>query len=295
MPELPEVETIRRHLEQVLPGRTIEAVSHLDSRLVKHSALPYEAMRSRLPGLTVSGVEREGKFLLVRFVTGEGLVLHLGMSGRLVIVERARPYAPHTHLALAVGSEEVRLIDPRRFGRVAWSTGLCLPGVTLGIDPLSDAFGAGTLLNLFKGRRVALKTALLNQRLIAGLGNIYADEALYAARLSPGRSAGSLRQAEAQVLAEAIKAVLRESLEHRGTSFSDYVDALGHPGSNQDYLKVYGRASQPCPRCGTMIARVVIGGRSSHYCPCCQPAYRDGQGDRDHYGLCEGETHRAEV
>lgn len=271
MPELPEVETIRRYLDSFMSGRRIDAVDHLDARMVKRSALPADAVIARLTGLVVERVERAGKFLFVRFNAGEALVLHLGMSGRLVVEPASAVFKPHTHLALRMGDQQVRLIDPRRFGRIAWSGPQGEGATKLGIDPLSGGFTGERLHGVMRGRKVALKSALLNQALIAGLGNIYADEALFLSRIYPGRPAGSLTVSEAQALARAIRRVLRISLDHRGTSFSDYVDALGHPGDNQQYLNVYGRTLQPCPRCHHAIVRVVIGGRSSHFCPVCQP------------------------
>ncbi len=271
MPELPEVETIRQYLQTVLPGHTIEAVDRLDARIVKHSPLTADAMVAQLPGKTVTGVERVGKFLLVRFKSKEALVLHLGMSGRLVVGPAEEWYQPHTHLALRVDGQHLRLIDPRRFGRVAWVTQGSALGTRLGVDPLSARFTARRLQELLAGRVVPLKTALLNQALIAGLGNIYADEALFLARLNPKRPAGSLADSDAKTLVRGIRRVLRLALKNRGTSFSDYVDALGHPGDNQRFLNVYGRAQEPCPRCRTPIVLRVIGGRSSHFCPKCQP------------------------
>lgn len=271
MPELPEVETIRQYLQAVLPGHRIEAVDRLDARMVKHSPLTAEAIRARLPGQMVTLVERMGKFLLVRFESEEALVLHLGMSGRLVVGPVEDGYRPHTHVALRVDGQHLRLMDPRRFGRVSW----VIPGAVfetrLGVDPLSARFTGRRLQGMLAGRVVPLKTALLNQALIAGLGNIYADEALFLAGLNPRRPAGSLSDSEAKTLVAGIRRVLRVALQNRGTSFSDYVDALGHPGDNQRFLNVYGRTHEPCPRCRTPIVLRVIGGRSSHFCPQCQP------------------------
>lgn len=270
MPELPEVETIRSYLGGLLPGKRIDAVAWLDPRMVKRSPADAEAMASLMAGRTVTSVDRRGKFLFLRMDTGDALLLHLGMSGRLVAEPGSAPIPTHTHLILRFGEMEVRLTDPRRFGRMAWVPNGGQPDVRLGAEPLSRQFGAKTLQQAFRGRRVAVKTALLNQQLIAGLGNIYADEALFRAGIHPERSAGSLTADEMGRLARAVKHVLRQSLEHRGTSFSDYVDALGHTGENQAYLQVYGREGKPCRRCRQRIQRVVIGGRSSHFCPRCQ-------------------------
>lgn len=271
MPELPEVETIRRYLAEMLPGVPIERVEHLDPRMVKHSPLNAGQITERLTGAVFSHVDRIGKFLLLRLQSDEALLLHLGMSGRLVVESHQAPLQPHTHLQLALGDRDLRLADPRRFGRIAWVAAGEEPALGLGVEPLSRRFTATVLQDLLSGRKSAIKSALLNQSLVAGLGNIYVDESLFLSRIHPSRLAGSLSLVEARALARAIRRVLELSLEHRGTSFSDYVDALGHPGDNLQYLNVYGREGKPCRRCRTPIARIVMGGRSSHFCPRCQP------------------------
>jgi formamidopyrimidine-DNA glycosylase len=275
MPELPEVETIRRYLVQALVGRQIRRVEHLDPRMVKRSRLSADEMREGMVGRTFSKVARRGKFLFASLGADGSLLLHLGMSGRLLVVPSGAPNELHTHMILDLGEYHLRLIDPRRFGRIAWVHSISDAGVSLGVDPLSPRFTGTGLQAIMSGRKVAVKTALLNQALVAGLGNIYADEALFRARIHPLAPAGSLSEGDAERLARAIRSVLRLSLQHGGTSFSDYVNALGHPGENQRYLKVYGREQKPCPRCKSAIQRLVVGGRSSHYCPVCQVARRD--------------------
>ncbi|MCY0897762.1 MAG: bifunctional DNA-formamidopyrimidine glycosylase/DNA-(apurinic or apyrimidinic site) lyase [Firmicutes bacterium] len=271
MPELPEVETIRRYLAEVLPGEQIYAVPHLDPRMVKGSLMGAQDIARRLVGARFLEVERRGKFLLLPMSSGGTLLFHLGMSGRLLLVHPNDPLFKHTHVRLVLEHAELRLVDPRRFGRVAW-VNQDNDGLQLGLEPLSSAFCTGTLAKLFEGRRASIKHVLLDQRCVAGLGNIYADEALFWARIHPMTAAGSLSRAEITRLVRAVKRVLRQSLIHRGTSFSDYVDALGHPGDNQQFLSVYGREGDACIRCrrGT-IARQVVAGRSSHFCPVCQP------------------------
>ncbi|NMP22841.1 bifunctional DNA-formamidopyrimidine glycosylase/DNA-(apurinic or apyrimidinic site) lyase [Sulfobacillus harzensis] len=271
MPELPEVETIRSYLDSVLAGKAIMSVPHLDDRMVKRSLKNGAEIRAALVGQTFGSVRRRGKFLLLGLASSpDALMIHLGMSGRLVTESLDAPYRPHTHLVVRYSGGELRLSDPRRFGRIAWVESGGLWGPHLGMEPLSSAFSSKTLGEILKGRKVAIKSALLNQNLVAGLGNIYADEALFYAGIHPQRPAGSLDVDELKRLVRGIRAVLRRSIEHRGTSFSDYVDALGHPGENQGYLKVYGREGKACRRCGTPIQRQVVGGRSSHYCPHCQ-------------------------
>ncbi|MCY0877851.1 MAG: bifunctional DNA-formamidopyrimidine glycosylase/DNA-(apurinic or apyrimidinic site) lyase [Firmicutes bacterium] len=271
MPELPEVETIRRYLEETLPGQEILAVPLLDGRLVKGSALDAHTIAARLVGERFVQVKRRGKFLFFELTSGAMILCHLGMSGRLLLVSSEASAVKHTHVRLILTAGELRLVDPRRFGRIAWLP----PGETgprLGVEPLSRAFGTRSLKTLVAGRRASIKQILLDQQLIAGLGNIYADEALFLARIHPLTPAGDLSDEEAARLVRAIKRVLRVSLSHRGTSFSDYVDALGRPGDNQRYLAVYGREGETCMRCRQgIIQRERIGGRSSHVCPVCQP------------------------
>lgn len=270
MPELPEVETIRRYLDEVLSGQPILAVPHIDARMVKRSPKDAQAIRAALVGCHFERVLRRGKFLFLMVAEGGALLVHLGMSGRLVTEAEGAPLRPHTHLVIRMPGGELRLSDPRRFGRIAWAESHRTLDLKLGLEPLSRAFTGSRLGRALKGRRVAIKSALLNQNLVAGLGNIYADEALFYARIHPERPAGSLTENELRLLARGIRLVLRRSIAHRGTSFSDYVDALGHPGDNQGYLSVYGRAGKPCVRCHAAIQRRVLGGRSSHYCPECQ-------------------------
>ncbi len=290
MPELPEVETIRRYLDTVLPGRQINDVKRLDARMVKRSQLSTAEMCQKMTGLTIRAVSREGKFLFLRFGSHDALLLHLGMSGRLVTTSPDEPYRPHTHLVLGLQDLELRLVDPRRFGRIAW---VGLDGsnrLSLGVDPLSRRFGQAALGAIMAGRSCAIKSALLNQSLIAGLGNIYADESLFLAGVHPLRLAGSLSAEEVGRLARAIPKVLRLALRNRGTSFSDYVDALGHPGQNQQFLNVYGREGLDCPRCHTPISRLVIGGRSSHFCGQCQPE-ANSKGAAVHLSFEGGASH----
>ncbi|CAB1128636.1 Formamidopyrimidine-DNA glycosylase [Candidatus Hydrogenisulfobacillus filiaventi] len=277
MPELPEVETIRAYLDPALRGRRIRAVLHLDPRMLKPvggwgTSVP--ALRRVLTGACIRAVERRGKFLTLPLEVGGRLVLHLGMSGRLVLTGPGTAPLPHTHLVLEVaGAGELHLTDPRRFGRIGWLPAQAPEiGAVLGLgpEPLGDGWDAGVLARRLAGRRAPLKALLLDQRVVAGLGNIYSDEALFEARLAPDRPGGDLTPDEVGRLARAVVTVLQRSLAHGGTSFSDYVDALGHPGRNQEYLQVYGRAGKPCPACGSLVASRSVGGRTAHFCPACQ-------------------------
>lgn len=272
MPELPEVETIRAYLEAILPGRPILAVPHLDPRMVKMGTGDSALIAARLPGLVIQSMERRGKYLFLRFPDNAWLVVHLGMSGRLVMTSKDQVWANHTHLVLEFsGGDQLRLVDPRRFGRVGWFEGERLDQIiALGPEPLGRQFNSRYLKSRLANRTTAIKSLLLDQMLVAGLGNIYADEALFKARIHPLMRGQDLGDEAVQRLTRAIRAVLRDGIQHRGTSFSDYVDALGHRGENQDYLFVYGRTGLPCSRCGNPIQSVVIHQRTSHFCRRCQ-------------------------
>jgi formamidopyrimidine-DNA glycosylase len=283
VPELPEVETIARFLRPLVVGQRVQAVIRLDPRMVKHSPLAADDIRRALTGSPISGVRRRGKFLLLAVPGGAALVLHLGMSGRLLWQPATAPWPAHTHLVLRLAGGELRLADPRRFGRVAWTASHRRFGQGwLGPDPLSPRLSAQALARRLAGRRAAIKAVLLDQAVLAGVGNIYADEALHIGRVHPATPAASLdHQAAARIL-RGLRRALKTAIAHGGTSFSDFVDALGHPGRHQDYLRVYGRAGQPCPRCGAPVARMTVAGRSSHFCPRCQPAPAAAGGNPRH-------------
>ncbi len=272
MPELPEVETIRVYLQAILPGRQVTAVHHLDGRMVKMGSWDSAGIAAHLPGLMVQSMERRGKYLLLRFRGNVWLVVHLGMSGRLVMAETDQPWKNHTHMVLEFsGGQELRLVDPRRFGRLGWFEAENPDAfLFLGPEPLGRSFTGRYLRSRLGNRTTAIKSLLLDQALVAGLGNIYADEALFKARIHPLTPGQDLSEDAVIRLTRAIRSVLREGIRHRGTSFSDYVDALGHPGENQEYLTVYGRAGRPCVRCKEPIRSIVIHQRTSHFCQHCQ-------------------------
>jgi len=272
VPELPEVETIRRSLVARLLGRGIE---RFEVRLPKAvHGLGVEEAAGRLAGQTIGGLSRRGKFLLLELASGDCLAFHLRMTGQLRLQPAGSPYEPHTHLVFALsGGEELRYIDPRKFGGLDFLTpgGSVPPGLAeLGPEPLGREFTPDLLRRLLNGRRAPLKSVLLDQRRLAGIGNIYADEILHRAGLFPARPAGSLDDSETGRLHEMIRAVLAEGIANRGTTRRDYVDGDGRPGQYQERLRVYGRAGRSCPDCGAEIARTVVGGRGTHYCPRCQ-------------------------
>ena len=267
MPELPEVETIRAQLAPQLEGRTLARVEILDPRLTR----PYDLFEiaEELEGDVVIAVERRGKYLLLRLESGLGLLVHLRMTGSF-------GFAPATHERAVIELDDgSRLVyrDVRRFG-----TWLVLEAAELepylstknGPEPLGSRFTAAWLMSQLARRWAPVKAVLLDQRVVAGLGNIYADEALWRARLSPLRPANSLSQEEAARLVRAIRAALRAGIERQGSTLRDYAAPDGAPGSMQEEFRVYGRHGLPCSRCGTAIAKARVGGRGTWYCPRCQ-------------------------
>jgi formamidopyrimidine-DNA glycosylase len=275
MPELPEVETIRARLEPRLTGRRFERVEIADPRLTRPE--PPEAIAAALEGEQVRAVGRRGKYLVVEFESGCHLLIHLRMTGNVEYPARGGletdPYR-RAVVRLDDGSD-VAYRDVRRFG--TWT--LLEPGELadyfqarrLGSEPLERTFNVRALARAFAGRRAPVKAALLDQRAAAGIGNIYADEALWRARIHPLRPAGSLTADEIARLRKAIRAALEMGIERQGATLRDYRDPDGTQGRMQDEFRVYGRAGEPCHRCGTQIDKIRAGGRGTWYCPTCQP------------------------
>ncbi|AKX94654.1 formamidopyrimidine-DNA glycosylase [Moorella thermoacetica] len=273
MPELPEVETIKRTLTPCLREQKIARVEVYHPGVI--AAPDPETFSRLLAGRIITGLDRRGKYLLVHLSGEYCLVVHLRMTGRLVFTEGAAPLAPHTHVVFSLaGGPSLRFVDTRRFGRLylaAKAEVETLPGLRdLGPEPLDPAFDALALAAILAGRRRPIKQVLLDQRLVAGIGNIYADEMLFAAGIDPRRPAASLNHEEVARLRGAMQRVLEQGIANRGTSIRDYVDGSGRQGSNQEHLQVYGRTGRPCPRCGQPLERVRLGGRSTHFCPRCQ-------------------------
>jgi len=278
MPELPEVETIARGLDQRIAGDTIESVWLGEKPEPLKS--PPEEIASVLEHSRIAHVRRVGKHIVFD-LEGENRngqktraqwIVHLGMTGQLRIASAQTGAAKHTHAILKLASgRELRFVDPRRFGRLAVvrvesqdGSGFAAPGDEP-LDARIDRF-----ITLFRHRKTPIKSALLNQKLLSGVGNIYADESLFRAKVRPRRRASSLTRAELQKLHAALREVLKEAIKAGGSSVSDYVDAEGRSGFFQLKHRVYGREGQPCFVCKTPIKRVIIAGRSSHYCPHCQ-------------------------
>jgi formamidopyrimidine-DNA glycosylase len=282
MPELPEVETTARGLRARLVGVRVAGVGGVDWPRMLPNTTADELDRA-LAGRAVRAVDRRGKYLLLHLDEALTLAIHRKMSGNLLLVPRAEPPALHTHLVLRLedpvpGSDQapldLRLVDARKFGRVYLLRSPAeleaFLAERLGPEPLGDQLTVPRLERALARRQVPIKAALLDQSVVAGVGNLYADEALWEARIHPLQPANTLGRPRLARLIAAVRRVLERAIERRGTSFSDYVDADGAEGENQGYLNVYGRAGQPCPRCGRPVARLRLGQRSSHYCPHCQ-------------------------
>jgi len=273
VPELPEVETVRRRLAPVVEGATIERAEIVDARLTR----PVEPgiVAERLVGDAVAHLERRGKYLLWRLESGRTLVVHLRMTGSFRhAVAGALPDDAYRRATLGLDTgAEVAYRDVRRFG--TWELldeGHLRPylGARLGPEPLAPSFSAARLGALAAGRRAPVKSFLLDQRRIAGVGNIYADEALWRARIHPLRPAGELDAVEGARLHRAIRAALRRGVALQGSTLRDYVTPDGDGGGMQDEFHVYGRLGEPCDRCGRPIERIVVGGRGTWFCPQCQ-------------------------
>jgi formamidopyrimidine-DNA glycosylase len=272
MPELPEIEVLRRSLEPLLPGDVIEEVR------VKNPALR-ERVRTRelarLAGRRIETLRRRSKYLLVDVSGGSTLAIHLGMSGRLTLVPEATPAEPHEHVSFRLRSgRRLRLRDPRRFGLVlALSTALLDSDphfAGLGAEPLEPGFSGATLRLAATGRRGPVKSFLMDAGNVVGIGNIYATETLFAAGVHPRRSVGRIAPSTWDRLAVSAVAVLRRAVAEGGTTLNDFADGEGRSGYFQTSLAAYGRAGEPCPRCGRLIRRLVQSGRSTFYCASCQ-------------------------
>jgi formamidopyrimidine-DNA glycosylase len=291
MPELPEVETVCRQLDSELEGRRIERLEVLDARWCRPA--PPAELEAAMEGATIRGLGRRGKYLLLALDRERTLVMHLRMTGNLVMVEGERKLDPSLGRRLYEGERSVSerhlrarfrlddgrelwFTDPRRFGEafLVDDADLDRRFEKLGIEPLSTGFTPETLGLMAAGRAVPLKSFLLDQSGVAGVGNIYADEALFRARLHPLSPAGSMKPEHHEALRDAIVAALEAGIDGGGASIDDYRDGRGEKGTMQDEFLVHTREGEPCPRCGGTIARIVVSGRSTYYCPSCQVRLR---------------------
>ena len=273
MPELPEVEVLRRSLEEDLIGTRISSVE-VRSRALREP-VDAEALQLALTNRRIERLRRRAKYLLIDVESGWTVAVHLGMSGRLTLNDRKVGIGPHDHVVIGLDSGwDLRFRDPRRFGLVL---ALATDGLEmdrhfahLGEEPLADGFSPGRLISRVQGRSGPVKNFLMNQQVVVGIGNIYASEALFRAGIHPTRSVARIAVTRWTALVEAIRATLADALRAGGTTLNDYVDGKGANGLFQLELAVYGRAGQPCQRCSGEIRRIVQAGRSTFYCPACQ-------------------------
>jgi formamidopyrimidine-DNA glycosylase len=273
VPELPEVETVVRDLRPCLSGHRLASVRQTSRLALRTRWRP--AWSAAVAGQLIESITRRGKWILVELENEKILVFHLGMTGQLTIVPAAAPLADHVHLVFDLddGEEQLRFRDIRRFGSVTlFETRPALEDFfaksRLGPEPFDVP--AKYWRDCLRGSKRCLKAVLLDQSIVAGVGNIYSDEALFEARLHPARLACDLDDAEADRLRRAVAAVLRRAVKRRGSSIRDYVGGSGLQGDYQKEFRVYGRTGQPCPRCGAAIECLRLAGRSSHFCPRCQ-------------------------
>ena len=285
MPELPEVETVARGLQRSVVGRTILSVTLGKTDFIDDPA----ALEQHLPGRRIEAVERYGKFMLLRLsqalptasATENGdsaaasLLVHLGMTGMLAPCPAERPNEKHTHVCMRLDDgRELRYTDPRRFGRMAYLTADSVPDElkAFGADPLEvspDEFAAR-----IRSRHARIKALLLDQTVLRGVGNIYADESLWRAKIHPARLGTQLTNHQSRTLRKALQHILQKAIVAGGSSISDFLDTEGRPGEFQLHHRAYDREGKPCYRCGAKIRRSIIAGRSSYFCPRCQPAPR---------------------
>ncbi len=292
MPELPEVETVCRQLDPELRNRMIESLEILDARWCR--PVSPAGLEVAVAGATIKGLGRRGKYLLLRLDSDRTLVMHLRMTGNLVLVDDESKLDPSEGRRLYEGERSVSerhlrarfhladgrelwFTDPRRFGEaflVEGDAALAARFAKLGVEPLSGEFTADHLGEMAMGRSAPLKSFLLDQSRLAGVGNIYADEALFRARLHPLSPAGSMRPDHLQALRDAVVVALEAGIDGGGASIDDYRDGRGEKGTMQDEFLVHTREGSPCRECGTLIVRIVVSGRSTYYCPSCQVRLR---------------------
>lgn len=287
MPELPEVETVARGLQESVAGRRIMSVTLRKTDFMDDPS----AIERELPGRQIARVERFGKFMLLQLVSqaaandadasgniavapvSEALLVHLGMTGNLAPHSAEQPLDKHTHVTFVLDDgRELRYTDPRRFGRMAYLSGETLATELLrfGVEPLLVT--AEEFARRIRGSRARIKALLLDQRVLRGVGNIYADESLWTARIHPAKSGARLTLEEAARLRNALQKILLKAIRMRGSSISDFVDSEGVAGEYQQHHRAYGREGQKCFRCGAKIRRIIVAGRSSYFCPVCQRA-----------------------
>lgn len=276
MPELPEVEVTRRGLQEQLPGRTVIAITCSGHRL--RAPIPQEYLQTHIAHQQIVAIDRRAKYLLLRVASGAVLVIHLGMTGKIGLIAGENGRHKHDHLMLLLDNGlELRLNDSRRFGSVAvWSALEAAEHEEAfsraeGIEPFSEAFSGAHLSLLAATRRVPVKSLLMNTKLVAGIGNIYANETLFAARVHPLAPAGHLSGEAWHEIAHHSRIILQQAIDAGGSTIADFLGAGGHPGYFQLQHKVYGRQGLPCLCCSLPIIKTTLAGRATYWCPACQP------------------------
>ncbi len=271
MPELPEVETIRSGLNPILSGQRVRqaVIRRFDLRFPLSPDFP-----QKIQGLTISSVARRAKYLLFHFdgLSDTALIWHLGMSGSLRLVKKKLALKKHDHIDIEIADYYLRYNDPRRFGFLLWSESItsepCL--LRLGPEPLSENFTGQYLQQVLRNKRTLIKKIIMDNKIVVGVGNIYANEALYLAKIHPEKVSSSLTKKQCDVLVKSIKSILRKAIKAGGTTLKDFRDSQGNPGYFQQQLFVYGKKNDPCLCCGEIIKSCVIAQRSAFYCPYCQ-------------------------
>jgi formamidopyrimidine-DNA glycosylase len=275
VPELPEVETIRRDLEPLILGRRITNVDVDPATIHLLVGAPIETLRENLIGRTIEAVRRRGKYLMLGLDDGRWLVIHLRMTGRLIWRTREAPDEQYQRAKIELDNgHDLRWSDLRKFGTWRLHESAAEVIDKLGPEPIDAALTLKIFRERLANRTAAVKAVLLDQRRFAGLGNIYVDEALYEAGIRPDTPAGMLSPAAIKRLFASSRSVLERGIENRGASFKDYVDGQGEPGSQHMHVQVFRRTGKPCYACGSEIRRTIVGGRSTHWCPKCQPKSR---------------------
>jgi formamidopyrimidine-DNA glycosylase len=275
MPELPEVETVRRGLSHLLTGYTFRSAQDLHPRLLKPASL---APISAVIGARITNINRRGKFLWFELDRDQSLVAHLGMSGQFLIAQKDRPAPGHVRaqfrLSRGLNKRDLAFSDQRTFGWLSveqLTNGIPQSALHIAVDPFDPLFDRTAVINRMKSRKAAIKSVILNQEIMSGVGNIYADESLWRAKIHPETPANDLTTRKIGTLIDAATEVMAEAIKAGGTSFDSlYINVNGESGFFETSLAAYGQEHQPCPRCGREIKRIAFGGRSSHFCPKCQ-------------------------
>jgi formamidopyrimidine-DNA glycosylase len=276
MPELPEVEVTRLGLIPFLPGRKIVKITSSSKRL--RAPIPRNMLAHHIKGNKITSIDRRAKYLLFRITGGSTMVLHLGMAGKLSYISASEPPAKHDHLRVLLDNTmEGRFNDSRRFGTIlVWppdKAKMCEKNFSdrIGVEPLSNGFSVAYLIEKSRNKRLPIKNFLMDSRIIAGIGNIYANEILFEAALNPETPAGELATGNWQAIIQSTKRILKKAIKSGGSSISDFLTTSGNPGYFQVHFKVYNRGGEKCLHCPSSVAKIVLGGRATYFCPACQP------------------------